>query len=98
MSQREETKAAKDTLKQANSEIKQVVLATKVLLDDWKKTLQAMQHRDKALQSMNDLINDKREAISNLETEIQGIMKEIAVEQMTNSRLIDTEDKFKKEG
>lgn len=57
-----------------------------------------MQHRDKALQSMNDLINDKREAISNLETEIQGIMKEIAVEQMTNSRLIDTEDKFKKEG
>lgn len=69
-----------------------------MLLNDWKKTLQAMQQRDKALQAMKDMIDEKQEEITNLETEIQGINKEITVEQQTNSRLIDTEDKFKKEG
>jgi hypothetical protein len=44
------------------------------------------------------MIDKRQEQITNLETEIQGIMKEIALEQETNSRLIDTEDKFKKEG
>ena len=42
ISQKEETQAAKETLKQANGEIKQVQLAKKVLLDDWKKSIQAM--------------------------------------------------------
>ena len=59
ISQREETDAARETLKQANGEIKQVVIAKKNLLEDWKKSLQAMQTRDKALQSMRDLIKEK---------------------------------------
>ena len=60
---------------------KKVVYATKMLLNDWKKTLQAMQQRDKALQAMKDMIDEKQEEITNLETEIQGINKEITVEQ-----------------
>lgn len=51
-----------------------------MLLNDWKKTLQAMQQRDKALQAMKDMIDEKQEEITNLETEIQGINKEITVE------------------
>lgn len=40
-----------------------------------------MQQRDKALQAMKDMIDEKQEEITNLETEIQGINKEITVEQ-----------------
>lgn len=39
-----------------------------------------MQQRDKALQAMKDMIDEKQEEITNLETEIQGINKEITVE------------------
>ena len=46
ISQREETAAARETLKQADEEIKQVVLAKKGLLEDWKSSLQAMKRRD----------------------------------------------------
>jgi len=84
-------------LKQANSEIKQVILATKVLLDDWKKSIASMQRRDKALQSMKELIDEKNEAKQNLQSEIEGINKEIQAEQYENARLVDMDFKFKKE-
>ena len=97
ISQQEETKNARDTLKQANAEIKEVILAKKILLDDWKKSLQAMQRRDKALQSMRDLINQKNEAIQNKTSEIQGINKELVAAQLEAERLTAMESKFEKE-
>jgi chromosome segregation ATPase len=97
ISQREETDAARETLKQANGEIKQVVIAKKNLLEDWKKSLQAMQTRDKALQSMRDLIKEKQENIVRIESEINGVKKETKAEHDTALRLLDMKAKFEQE-
>lgn len=97
ISQREETAAARETLEQANGEIKQVILAKKNLLEDWKKSLQAMQRRDKALQSMRDLIKEKNEAIMRIESETIGVKKETRAEHDESERLHEKRAKFMQE-
>lgn len=44
-----------------------------------------MQRRDKALQSMKDLIKEKNEAVQNYESEILGIKKETKTENEKNA-------------
>ncbi len=58
-------------------------------MDDWKKSIQAMQRRDKALQSMKDLIKEKNDAVQNFESEISGIKKETKTENEKNAQLLD---------
>lgn len=56
-----------------------------------------MQRRDKALQSMKDLIKEKNEAVQNYESEILGIKKETKTENEKNAQLLDQLNKFEKE-
>lgn len=48
-----------------------------------------MQRRDKALQSMKDLIKEKNDAVQNFESEISGIKKETKTENEKNAQLLD---------
>lgn len=57
ISQKEETAAARNTLKEAAIEIERIVMSKKTLLEDWQKSLFLMQERDKALTAIKDLIN-----------------------------------------
>jgi len=50
-----------------------------------------MQRRDKALQSMKDLIKEKNDAIQNFNSEIDGIKKETKAEDEKNAQLMETE-------
>lgn len=49
ISQKEETAAARNTLKEAAIEIEKIVMSKKTLLEDWQSALFGMQERDKAL-------------------------------------------------
>jgi chromosome segregation ATPase len=71
ISQKEETAAARNTLKEAAIEIEKINMSKKTLLDDWQKSLFGMQQRDKALQAIKDLI----------ESEISGVRNETKKEQ-----------------
>ena len=50
LAQTDETKAAKDILKEAFGEMENIIASKKNLLDRWQKALLEMQRRDKALQ------------------------------------------------
>ena len=47
ISQKEETAAARNTLKEAAIEIERIVMSKKTLLEDWKKSIFGMVERDK---------------------------------------------------
>lgn len=49
ISQKEETSAARNTLKEAAIEIEKIIMSKKTLLEDWQNALFGMQQRDKAL-------------------------------------------------
>ena len=63
ISQKEETAAAKNTLKEAAIQIEQIITSKKTLLNDWRTALHTMQSRDKALQAIKDLIEAKQNDI-----------------------------------
>jgi len=50
LAQKDETKAARDILREAFTEMENIVVSKKNLLDRWQKSLLEMQRRDKALQ------------------------------------------------
>lgn len=50
LAQKDETKAARDILKEAYVEMENIIASKKNLLDRWQKSLLEMQRRDKALQ------------------------------------------------
>jgi hypothetical protein len=50
IAQKEETKAARDILKEAEVEMENILSSKKNVLDRWQKSLLEMQRRDKALQ------------------------------------------------
>jgi predicted nucleic acid-binding Zn-ribbon protein len=56
-------------------------MSKKTLLDDWQKSLFGMQQRDKALQSIKDLIKQKQDDILQIESEISGVRNETKKEQ-----------------
>ena len=81
ISQKEETAAARNTLKEAAIEIEKIIMSKKTLLDDWQKSLFGMQQRDKALQAIKELIKQKQDDILQIESEISGVRNETKKEQ-----------------
>jgi hypothetical protein len=49
ISQKEETAAARNTLKEAALEIERIIMSKKTLMNDWQKSIFEMERRDKAL-------------------------------------------------
>lgn len=76
ISQKEETAAARNTLKEAAIEIERIIMSKKTLLDDWQKSLHGMQERDMALQTIKQLIHEKKDEILQIESEISGVRNE----------------------
>ena len=60
ISQKEETAAARNTLKEANLEIDKVIMSKNTLLSDWKDSIYEMKLKDKAYQSLKDLLKEKK--------------------------------------
>ena len=98
ISQKEETAAARNTLKEAAIEIERIVMSKKTLLEDWQKSLFGMQQRDKALQAIRELIKNRNDEILQVESEIDGVRNETRKEQEFSEDLHDKLNKRNKEG
>jgi chromosome segregation ATPase len=97
ISQKEETAAARNTLKEAAIEIERIIMSKKTLLEDWQKSLFGMQERDKALQAIKELIHQKKDEILQIESEISGVRNETRKEQETSNSLHDKLSMSKRE-
>ena len=97
ISQKEETAAARNTLKEAAIEIERIVMSKKTLLEDWQKSLFGMQQRDKALQAIKELIDQRNDEILQVESEISGVRNETRKEQDKSEELHEKLNKRKKE-
>ena len=95
ISQKEETAAARNTLKEAAIEIEKIIMSKKTLLDDWQKSLFGMQQRDKALQAIKELIKQKQDDILQIESEISGVRNETKKQQEISEYLTRMLEKMK---
>ena len=94
ISQREETRAAQQILKEAYVEMENIVASKKNLLERWQKCLLEMQRRDHALQVIRDALNAQHELNIQIGTELTGINNEIEKEQDTSEKLEGTNRKL----
>ncbi|KAJ8037566.1 Coiled-coil domain-containing protein 40 [Holothuria leucospilota] len=85
--QNEETKAAKEALFEARTEIESIELEKKQLLQQWNSSLIGMKRRDEAHSAMTEALNQQRQQIQSLQTEIEGYKKSIQKEQENNETL-----------
>ncbi|KAF6257749.1 hypothetical protein COO60DRAFT_1639651 [Scenedesmus sp. NREL 46B-D3] len=85
--QRRETRAAKETLAEAEREMEGVHFEKKQLLAQWKGSLTAIQRRDEALAAVQDSIRAQQQQELAIGTEIQGYKKDINKEQIKNEQL-----------
>ena len=72
-------------------------MSKKTLLEDWQSALFGMQERDKALQSIRELINSKLDEIMQVNSEISGVRNETKKEQETSENLHEKLNKAKRE-
>merc|ERR1711871_513933 len=96
-SQKQETKAAADTLHEAAEEMQAIHYEKRTLLHQWKSSLIALQRRDEALQQTENELTLQREQLLTQETEISGYKKAIEQEQYTNEKLTATLGKLQAE-
>eukprot|EP00879_Flechtneria_rotunda_P033179 GHRR01036724.1.p1 GENE.GHRR01036724.1~~GHRR01036724.1.p1 ORF type:complete len:546 (+),score=242.57 GHRR01036724.1:177-1814(+) len=85
--QQRETRAAKETLAEAEREMEGVHFEKKVLLAQWKGSLNAIQRRDEALAAIQESIRAQQQQELAINTEIQGYKKDINTEQIRNEQL-----------
>eukprot|EP00878_Enallax_costatus_P030136 GHUV01032788.1.p1 GENE.GHUV01032788.1~~GHUV01032788.1.p1 ORF type:complete len:692 (+),score=266.59 GHUV01032788.1:452-2527(+) len=85
--QQRETRAAKETLAEAESEMEGVHFEKKQLLAQWRGVVNAIQRRDEALAAIQDSIRQQQQQELSIETEIQGYKKDINKEQIQNEQL-----------
>lgn len=97
ISQKEETAAARNTLKEASLEIDKVQMSKQTLLSDWKNSIKDMRYKDSAFQSLKQLVKEKKKEIVRIDVEIAGARKEIKAEQNISERLHDRQSKYGKE-
>lgn len=96
-SQKQETKAAADTLHQAADEMKIMDFEKRTLLQQWKSSLISLQRRDEALQQTENELRTQRETLLTMDTEISGYKKAIEQEQFANEKLTATLGKLEAE-
>jgi len=97
ISQRNESAAAAQTLKDANLEMEAVQFEKKQLLNQWKTALIGMQRRDEALQATEAALHKQHEQEMALESEMSGVRKAIKSEEEKNETLSTTHNKLKAE-
>jgi septal ring factor EnvC (AmiA/AmiB activator) len=70
--QANETRAARDTLAEAESEMEAINFEKKQLVQQWKSSLLGMARRDEALQATEDALRKQREQEMAIDTEVEG--------------------------
>ena len=87
VAQRRETKAAMETLAEAESEMETIAFEKKQLLQQWNSCLNAMARRDEALNSTEEALRQQREQELSIENELEALKRGIRAEQKRNEQL-----------
>jgi len=85
--QKRETRAALETLVEAETEMEGVHFEKKQLLAQWKSSVLAIQKRDEALSAIQDAMHKQQEQERSLQQEIEGFRRDIIAEQLKNEQL-----------
>ncbi|MBN3310411.1 CCD40 protein, partial [Amia calva] len=85
--QAQETRAARDTLSEAQMEIEALAMERKQLLQQWDSSLIGMRRRDEAHTALLQALQLSRQQLSSLDSELEGYRKSITREQERNERL-----------
>lgn len=84
--QESETKATKDQLLDARTEIEAIEFEHKQLYQQWNSCLLGMRKRDEALAAVNTIRMDSEHVVKKLETELDGYKKSIQDEEDSNEK------------
>ncbi|GBF90586.1 hypothetical protein Rsub_03158 [Raphidocelis subcapitata] len=85
--QRRETRAARETLAEAEADMEGVAFEKKQLLAQWKSSLNAIQRRDEALAAIEEAMRQQREQERAIDTEAAGFKRDIERQQIANEQL-----------
>lgn len=85
--QKRETRAAMETLAEAETEMESVHFEKKQLVAQWKSSLVAIQKRDEALSAIQDAIREQQQQELSIVMEITGYKKDIVKQQIQNESL-----------
>ncbi|GLC36058.1 hypothetical protein PLESTB_000533200 [Pleodorina starrii] len=85
--QKRETRAALETLAEAEAEMENVHFEKKQLVAQWKSSLLAIQKRDEALSAIQDGMREQQQQELSLELEIEGYKKDVTREQLKHEAL-----------
>lgn len=97
ISQSEETVAATGTLAEASAEMEEIEYEKKGLVSQWNAALRQMQARDEALVKLEEELEDRKNALRNMDNEIAGLRKLIREESDTNEKLTGIKKKAEAE-
>ncbi|XP_043924009.1 coiled-coil domain-containing protein 40 [Protopterus annectens] len=87
IAQAEESKAAKNTVTEAQMEIDAINMEKKQLLQQWNTSLIGMRRRDEAYAAMEEALSQARQQVQSLDTEIEVYKKSIIKEEEQNELL-----------
>ncbi|KAG2494199.1 hypothetical protein HYH03_007557 [Edaphochlamys debaryana] len=85
--QKRETRAALETLAEAEAEMENVHFEKKQLVAQWKSSLLAIQKRDEALSAIQDGMREQQQQELALALEIEGYKKDVVKEQLKHESL-----------
>ena len=97
VAQRRETKAAKETLAEAESEMESINFEKKQLVQQWKSSIIGMTRRDEALKATEDALHKQTEQERAIAGEIEGYKRDIKSEQQKNEKLTQVLNKVQGE-
>ncbi|DAZ93030.1 TPA: hypothetical protein N0F65_007864 [Lagenidium giganteum] len=96
-SQKLETQAAEETLREATKQMESIAFEKKQLVQQWKSSLIGMQQRDQALQATQTAISNVHEEDLALQSEIRGYKQSIEKAQALHETLTATVERFNAE-
>ncbi|PNH05352.1 Coiled-coil domain-containing protein 40 [Tetrabaena socialis] len=85
--QKRETRAALETLAEAEAEMENVHFEKKQLVTQWKSSLLAIQKRDEALSAIQDGMREQQQQEMSLALEVEGYKKDVIKEQLKHESL-----------
>lgn len=85
--QKRETRAAMETLAEAESEMESVQFEKKQLMAQWKSSINAIQKRDEALSAIKQSLTEQQENERSMDAEFTGYKKDILKQQVQNEQL-----------
>ncbi|XP_063816816.1 coiled-coil domain-containing protein 40 isoform X2 [Pseudophryne corroboree] len=85
--QREDTKAVREAVSEANMEIDTIGLEKRHLLQQWNSSLIGMTRRDEAYAAVQEALSLAQQELQSMDTEIEGYKKSVTKEEEKNEKL-----------